>query len=157
LQIANELLMTEKHYVDILDLLVKVRALPTAQPPPSLHRARCVLTPTHARHTSSPLRQVFLQPLREGDLLPPESILAIFGNTETLRYPFFGLRIMACHRMGRLTRPAGRDKHVLFHELLHKRVRDWMTFQQFGVGDIFYDHVRVEAPSPPPGGSTRRS
>lgn len=84
LQIANELLVTEKHYVDILDLLVKV----------------------------------FLRPLREGDLLPPESILAIFGNTETLR-----------------------DKHVLFHELLHKRVRDWMTFQQFGVGDIFYDHT----------------
>ncbi len=90
LQIANELLVTEKHYVDILDLLVKV------QSPPSLRRVRCVLTPNNVRHfivfnsdtrPSSPLRQVFLQPLREGDLLPPESILAIFGNTETLRYP----------------------------------------------------------------------
>jgi len=84
LQIANELLVTEKHYVDILDLLVKV----------------------------------FLQPLRDSNLLPQESARAIFGNTEVLR-----------------------DKHLVFHELLHKRVRDWMTFRQFGVGDIFYDHA----------------
>ncbi len=153
LQIANELLVTEKHYVDILELLVKVQS-----PPLTCTVLVVFLTPIHVlhrrfvRYSSSPCAKAISCRRRASS--PSSATPRRFGTLLS------GLWVMMTRHvgLGTVAHTGGRDKHVLFHELLHKRVRDWMTFQQFGVGDIFYDHVRcVKAPSPPPGGSTRRS